>query len=456
VTATTARDHLLSINEFPPLPGDWSVERFRFLFRESKKRNGAQPVGEMLSVSEYRGVVPRDYDSDEQRRTDEELENYRVVRPKQLAVNTMWLNHLGLGVSDHLGHVSPAYAVYDISKRLEPRYVHHLLRSQFYLKIYLRYLYGIRPNSFQIKTDDWNSIPVIVPPIPIQKEIADFLDRETDRIGQLIEKKQGFIDATEDEFLDRVSLAVTGSLDTRVPKKLSGYPWQPEVPLHWTISRLKFLCARIVDCLHETPEHSDDGEFPSIRTADVVRGTILLDQAKRVSEPEYLHRIQRLEPRFQDIVYTREGERFGLAAEVPENTNLCLGQRMMMFRTNSRVLPRYLMWSLNGAFAYHYLRQDTAGATSPHLNIGSIRNVPIFLPPKDEQEKICRYLDQKFKIKERMISATERTIAALKERRSALITAAVTGQINMPAYTKSGRSEELPIEAQPHRKEVRA
>jgi type I restriction enzyme S subunit len=241
-----------------------------------------------------------------------------------------------------------------------------------------------------------------------QKIIADFLDRETVRIDQLISKKQRFADATEDEFVDRVSLAVTGNLGAIGRKKASGYSWQSEVPEHWTVSRLKFLCARIVDCLHETPEHSDDGDFPSIRTADVKRGIVLLDQAKRVSESEYLNRIQRLEPQFQDIVYTREGERFGLAAEVPKNTKLCLGQRMMMFRTNAKVLPRYLMWSLNGAFAYHYLKQDTAGATSPHLNIVSIRNVPIFLPPKEEQEQICRYLDQKFLVKERMLSATER------------------------------------------------
>src|SRR3546814_14034610 len=135
----------------------------------------------MLSVSEYRGVVPREYVHDEQRRSVDELQAYRVVRPGQLAVNTMWLNHLGLGVSKHLGHVSPAYAVYDISGRLDGRFVHHLLRSQFYLKIYLRYLYGIRPNSFQIKSDDWRAMPVIVPPLEAQRALADFLDRSAER-----------------------------------------------------------------------------------------------------------------------------------------------------------------------------------------------------------------------------------------------------------------------------------
>jgi type I restriction enzyme, S subunit len=132
------RKRLIVENEFPNIPDDWGVERLRFLFTESKERNGKTPVGEMLSVSEYHGVIPRKYEDEDQKRTGEELENYRVVRPGQLAVNSMWLNHLGLGVSEHIGHVSPAYNVYDISEGLDRRFVHHLLRSNYYLKIYLR------------------------------------------------------------------------------------------------------------------------------------------------------------------------------------------------------------------------------------------------------------------------------------------------------------------------------
>src|SRR5690606_3756585 len=144
-----------------------------------------------------------------QRRSDEELKTYRVVRPGQLAVNTMWLNHLGLGVSEHLGHVSPAYADDEILPELDKRFDHHLFRSQYYLRIYLRYLYGIRPNSFQIKSDDWNSIPVIVPPREDQKAIADFLDRETARIDQLIEKKQRLVTVVKDVRFAVISQAVT-------------------------------------------------------------------------------------------------------------------------------------------------------------------------------------------------------------------------------------------------------
>lgn len=97
------KQRLISENEFPQIPDGWGVERLRFLFTESKERNGANPVGSMLSVSEYRGVVPREYEHDEQKRTDAELENYRVVRPGQLAVNSMWLTIWALVCRSTLG-----------------------------------------------------------------------------------------------------------------------------------------------------------------------------------------------------------------------------------------------------------------------------------------------------------------------------------------------------------------
>ena len=196
---------LILSNGVPRLPNGWRVRRFRFLFSESKERNGARPVSEMLSVSEYFGVTPKSYDHDEQKRTEDELTTYKVVRPNQLAVNSMWLNHLGLGVSLHVGHVSPAYNVYSISAELFPRFVHHLLRSSFYLKIYKRYLYGIRPNSFQIKSNDWASIPIIMPEMKDQREIADFLDRETARIDKLVERKQQLIACFEEQIRSFVS-----------------------------------------------------------------------------------------------------------------------------------------------------------------------------------------------------------------------------------------------------------
>ena len=95
-------DHSGLPDWLPTPPPHWSVKPFRYAFRASDEQNGDIPIGEMLSVSGYPGIVPKIYEFEEQKRSDDELRDYRVVRPGQLAVNTMWLNYTGLGVSGPL------------------------------------------------------------------------------------------------------------------------------------------------------------------------------------------------------------------------------------------------------------------------------------------------------------------------------------------------------------------
>jgi predicted transcriptional regulator len=198
------------------IPADWAVKQFRHVFKESREVNGAVPVGPMLSISGYHGVQVKEYAFESLQRDDEQLENYRVVRPHQLAVNTMWLNHGGLGVSETTGHMSPAYRAYWIERDVHPRYAHHLMRSDMYVIGYTALLTGIRPNSLQMSRDDLMGFPIVVPPLDEQQAIADFLDRETARIDKLTARA----DRTNRLLLERrqslISAAVTGKLKVGV------------------------------------------------------------------------------------------------------------------------------------------------------------------------------------------------------------------------------------------------
>jgi len=104
------------------IPSHWKWEPFKALFQKSNEKNGSKVKGVMLSVSGYRGIESKQYKHEEQKRTVKQLKEYRVVHPGQLVVNTMWLNHSGLGVSTLDGYVSPAYRAYWISEKLHKRY----------------------------------------------------------------------------------------------------------------------------------------------------------------------------------------------------------------------------------------------------------------------------------------------------------------------------------------------
>lgn len=422
---SVARERLIVDNEIPPLPQEWDVQRFRFLFEESKERNGDQPVGEMLSVSEYRGVVPKVYENEEQRRTDEELQNYRVVRPDQLVVNTMWLNHLGLGVSEHVGHVSPAYAVYNISDKLDKRFVHYLLRSQFYLKIYLRYLYGIRPNSLQIKTDDWNSIPIILPPLDTQKTIADFLGRETARIDQLIEKKQRLVHLlsekvqTEiDEALDRLKTddCMTTKMGLFLRKVGSGKTPRGGAEVY-VESGVKFLRSQNI--------HND-----GLSLKDVA---YIPDETDKEMSSTRVH--------VGDVLLNITGGSIGRCAVVkPSDLPANVSQHVSILRPFRSLDPEFLHLCILSKRTQDRIRLESFSANREGVTANDIKNLPIRLPiDLTQQRRVVKHVAHRTRRLAKLRGSVVLSIDRLREFRSALVTATVTGQIDLARWVKRGK-----------------
>lgn len=415
------RARLIAENELPPIPDGWGVERLRFLLTESKERNGAAPVGQMLAVSEYRGVVPKDYEYDEHRRTDAELENYRVVRPGQLAVNSMWLNHLGLGVSEHLGHVSPAYGVYDVSPRLDTRFLHHLVRSNFYLKIYLRYLYGIRPNSFQIKSYDWASIPIIVPDLPTQKRIAAFLDRETARIDELIAKKERLV----------------GLLRERGNAAREELLWG-EGP----ISKLGYHISILPGYAFASASFSDNPEdIRLLRGANVGVNEVRWDDTVYWPTAD-AKGVERFRLEAGDLVMgmDRPWISGGIrVAEIQESDLPCLLlQRVCKISPRKTLEARYLKAMIESKRFVAYFEPILTGVSVPHISGDQIANFRFPFIGVDEQVRRMDDLEKITRSIQPIARATQTSIDRLREYRAALITAAVTGQIDVGTYGIKG------------------
>ena len=419
------RKRLIEENEFPNVPENWGVERLRFLFSESKDRNGKIPVGEMLSVSEYNGVVPREYEHEEQKRTEEELENYRVVRPGQLAVNSMWLNHLGLGVSDHTGHVSPAYNVYDISCRLDQRFVHHLMRSNYYLKIYLRYLYGIRPNSFQIKSNDWASIPIIVPERPNQRAIADFLDRETGRIDSLLEKKQRLVELLGEQLQAKISTLVKGRSSEDTVRLRHVVKLNPSA---------RHLCLEpdtpVTFCPMEAI-HDGVGGIDTSNTRPL--SEVVSASYNFFGEGDIL--LAKVTPCF-------ENGKKALAKNLKNGVGFATSEVFVVRPDPQRTYPEYLVYLFSSADFQYAGRSSMTGAGGlRRISERSILEFPLLVGDRWEQKKIVEEIDAEVAISRRISGKTNVSIERLKEYRSALVTSAVTGQIDVSTYARSGTTD---------------
>lgn len=274
---------------------------------------------------------------------------------------------------------------------------------------------------------------IALPPLETQGRIAKFLDEKTSRIDSLIEKKNALLDRLAEKRQALITHAVTKGLDPDVPMKPSGIAWLGNIPAHWHTQRIKHAVSHVVDCLHTTPIYDGEVTYPAIRTADVDRGRLLLDQARLVSTDVYLERIQRLKPVPGDVLYSREGERFGMAALVPKNIDLCLGQRMMMLRARNGVDSAYLMWALNSEAIIQQVMLYAGGSTSPHINIRDVINFDIPNPPPDEQHLIATQIVKTCNEIDYQTGVVFKSLSLLEEYRAALITAAVTGQLNLEA-----------------------
>ena len=123
----------------------------------------------------------------------------------------------------------------------------------------------------------------------------------------------------------------------------------------------------------------------------MIPGKLLLDQVFRVTEKTYQERTERLVPKAGDIIYSREGERLGIASLV-EKEVVCLGQRVMHFRPQEGVDSTYLVWVMNAPFFYSQALLSVSSTTSPHINIVDIKEFLLCRPTSEEQRKIGRIL----------------------------------------------------------------
>lgn len=413
------------------IPAGWEVGKFRHQFSESSEKIEAEVVGPMLSVSGYRGIEIKEYDDDNRRRLDEDLVGYRIVRPGQLVVNTMWLNYAGLGVSEFEGHVSPAYRSYDFRNDVCRRYFHHLLRSSLYVLGYTRLLTGIRPNSLQMSREDLMDFPIILPPLPEQTAIAAFLDRETAKIDALVVEQRRLIDLLKEKRQAVISHAVTRGLNPAAKLKPSGVDWLGVVPERWEVGPLKRFWS-VTDCKHTTADFVDDG-YPLASIREVQSKYVDLTDAKQTTAAFYEQLIEGgRQPEPGDLIFSRNAT-VGEVAQVPKDCpSFAMGQDVCLLRRN---LPNYSPDYLQSFFLSETARKQLdvlmIGATFKRVNVDAIRNLIVTCPPPAEQTEIAEHIERVAQQFDRLTSASDHAITLLQERRAALISAAVTGKIDV-------------------------
>ncbi|MDC6380398.1 restriction endonuclease subunit S [Pseudomonas graminis] len=291
--------------------------------------------------------------------------------------------------------------------------------------------------------------PAAIPPEFEQTQIARFLDHETARIDALIEEQHRLIALLKEKRQAVISHAVTKGLDPTMPMKDSGVEWLGEVPEHWQQIRIKHVLTAMIDAEHKTAEYHDDGEYLVCRTTNVRNGRLNLEGGKYTDKATYIEWTRRGKPEPLDILFTREAPA-GEACLVPSSPEICLGQRMVLFKLNKRRIdPDFLVHSIYAGLASDFVKQLSQGSTVSHFNMADIGNIPLYEAPLSEQRDISNFLAARCGAYDSLIQEAELSVELISERRSALISAAVTGKIDVRGWKPptSALSPELEEEA---------
>jgi type I restriction enzyme, S subunit len=414
------------------VPEHWVISQSRRLFALRNER--ASMSDKQLTASQEHGVIyQEDFIRLEGRRVVEVIKGADILKHVESNdfVISMRSFQGGIEWCRHGGCISSAYVMLIPGGRVHAPFFVYLFKSKSYIQA-LQTTTNLVRDGQALRYDNFAQVPLPVVSMDEQAAIAAFLDRETAKIDALAAEQERLIELLKEKRQAVISHAITKGLNPNVPMKDSGVEWLGEIPAHWKTTQLKHATSMVVDCPHETPVYSADGPYLVIRTADLDRGIIKTEAMYRVNEAEYRTRIRRQSLLVDDVVYGREGERWGHAGLVPQSDTYCLGQRMMQFRARGEsVSSAFLMWQLNAKTIYVQGELDTVGATSPHVNVATIRNYFLALPSLPEQRLIAEYLTARAGSLDRLVAEAQRAIDFLQERRTALISAAVTGQIDV-------------------------
>ena len=275
---------------------------------------------------------------------------------------------------------------------------------------------------------------VRLPPASQQRAIADYLDRKTAAIDALIEKKERLIALLAEKRAALINQAVTKGLDPDVPMKDSGVPWIGEIPAHWEVKRLRFL-ADVRGGVTKGQKHGgrETTVLPYLRVANVQDGRLDLDEVHDIEVR--LSDVERYRLRPGDILMNEGGDndKLGRGAVWEGGIDPCLHQNhVFAVRPATGVDSYWVNLTTQSAYLKHFFyRRANQSTNLASISSSNLKEAPILWPPPVEQQRIQAWLSRRLARNSETVEKTRRHLDLLAEYRQALITAAVTGQLDI-------------------------
>ncbi|QSD36721.1 restriction endonuclease subunit S [Pectobacterium brasiliense] len=424
---------------YSSFPETWSEVKAKRLF--SNERERACSEDEQLAASQKYGVIPQTLmmaqNNAKVMLALKGTDNFKQVKEDDFVISLRSFEG-GIEHSRYSGCISPAYTVLRLRYESSyPNYFRYALKCSPFIQALNSTSEGIRDGK-TITYDEFGELFLTLPSQAEQKSIATFLDREIQRIDSLIEEKQNFIKLLKEKRQALISHVVTKGLNLNVEMQDSGIEWIGQVPKHWVVKKIKYDVLGIEQGWSPQCESTpvpDDQTWGVVKVGCVNRGIFNPEQNKKLPEelePKKEHTIKK-----GDLLVSRANAKEWVgSAAVPDRdyNNLLLCDKIYRIRLDlEKADPEFFAYYLASGQAREQIEIDATGTSSSMLNIGqgTILNMPIPVPELPEQQSIVQGLKNKTSQIDRLVLEVLGSIELLKEHRTSLISAAVTGKIDV-------------------------
>lgn len=425
------------------LPDGWTAKPLWSLFRRVKKTG--YPNEELLSVYRDYGVIPKSSRDDNHNKESADLTGYQLVIEGFLVANKMKAWQGSISISRHRGIVSPAYYVYEPLSLECDQFLHYLLRSNPYVALYGRISKGVRVNQWDLEHEALRNVPVTLPDVSTQRAIARFLDHETTRIDRLIDLKQNLIKTLTDARFSTISRAVSIGLDSHDEEVKTTSQYLPIIPGGWRIWRLKHLARVRGGITVGRAVRADEPVVPTpyMRVANVQASRLDLSEIAHIDATQA--EIEKYSLLEGDVLMNEGGDNDKLGRGVVWNAPFapCLNQNhVFAVRSNVREHADWISLATNAQYARDFFYLHSNQSTNlASISKSNLEKFPVAVPPREEMLDILvrvRVILDRF---DSLTSKVQSSIDRLREYRAALITAAVTGQIDVATRGRRGEGD---------------
>ncbi|EPI8559681.1 restriction endonuclease subunit S [Vibrio fluvialis] len=284
----------------------------------------------------------------------------------------------------------------------------------------------------QLTTGNLNSFEIPFPSESERVKIANFLDHEAAKIDILITKQEKLIELLKEKRQAVISHAVTKGLNPDAPMKDSGVEWLGEVPEHWTIGALQHFLKAIGDVDHYMPPSVDSG-IPYVMTGDLTEqvSKINFDDCKQVSIPDYQKLSKRIKTSQGDIIMARYAT-IGSVSYVDISKDFLVSYSCVTIKPDTnKFLGLYLFYFFKSQAFLQGIQSHINTNTQGNVGVSDLKTVKVTQPNLAEQKAIVDYLEAKLSKIDALTEKATAAIQLMKERKTALISAAVTGKIDV-------------------------